>query len=192
MSIENTSDGNYPLWVGTGVNVNVPSGSRLISGGAGGWGGGTILVSIYARWNIQSDGYYVSSDKRLKSNISYINISKALKILNITPCNFTWKESGTTDFGVIAQDLIKEDLNDLVKLVKSDRVDEKCNDTGAPAESQFLVDYEKIGLYVLEVVKKHNNEIKELNTTVENLKNENNNLKTQIQNILSRIANLEQ
>ena len=184
VSIENTNDGNYPLWVGNGVNVNVPSGSRFINSGANSWGGGTIAVSIYSRWNIQADGYYVSSDKRLKSDIQYIDSSKALKILNITPCNFTWKESETNDFGVIAQDLVKENLTDLVKLVKSDRINKECEETGAPAESQFIVDYEKIGLYILEVVKKHNIEI-------EQLKEKNTQLENTIQNILTRLSNLE-
>jgi hypothetical protein len=184
LSVTGPPNNYYPIYAAEGVNVYVGSGHRLIANAAGSWSGGTILVSIYGRWNMQSDGYYVSSDRRLKTEISYISTSKALKILNITPCNFTWKGSDIKDFGVIAQDLIKEDLGDLVKLVKSDRVHEECAETGAPAESQFLVDYEKIGLYVLEVVKKQNNEITEL-------KEKNAQLENTIQSILARISNLE-
>jgi hypothetical protein len=87
-----------------------------------------------------------TSDKNLKDNIE--SISNSINILEkINPVKFTWKDTGKISYGVIAQEL--EQI--LPELVKND------NDYKS-------VSYIPIIAFLIDVVKTHEKELKELRT----------------------------
>lgn len=59
--------------------------------------------SVTATGNISAAGFFQSSDKRLKTNIEEIDLTKG----NIDLIQFNWKESGNKGYGVIADEVEK-------------------------------------------------------------------------------------
>ena len=62
---------------------------------------------IFAADFYTSGGFYYSSDRRLKKDIKDLDSSSILKILELNPVEFRWKENDKIGLGFIAQDLEK-------------------------------------------------------------------------------------
>ena len=126
----------------------VASGYGYTSSGQGSTAGGTVGVSIYASSNVWSAGsFFSSSDERLKCNIETIQLSEAKKLLGVSARRYNWKQdpNGSKMIGCTAQDLIKADLEeDFTQLVPNDDMPEK---------TAYVVMYDRISLYLLELVK---------------------------------------
>ena len=86
----------------------------------------------------------VTSSKRYKTDIHDLEVNP-LDVLTLQARRFTWKETGEKDIGLIAEEVDKV-LKDLVVYDEQGRPDG--------------VSYDKISLYLLEVIKKQNEEIK--------------------------------
>ncbi|MBU1104467.1 tail fiber domain-containing protein, partial [Patescibacteria group bacterium] len=113
---------------------------------------GTALV-IDANGNIYKD----SSSIRFKENLAPLE-SDFSKILTLTPYSFNFKETGASDIGYIAEDVVAAGLTDLVIY----------DNEGKPSS----IKYNRIPLYTLELLKNQQTEIKTLSTTLENLTKE--------------------
>jgi hypothetical protein len=115
---------------------------------------------------IKPDGklYKLSSSRRYKENIQKLEDDFS-KILKVEPKSFTWKSSGAKDIGLIAEDLDEMGLKNLVIY----------NNEGQPES----VKYEKVSLYLLEV-------IKELKAQNDSLKAKNEELEARVRALESR------
>ncbi|MDP9195638.1 MAG: tail fiber domain-containing protein [Pseudomonadota bacterium] len=92
--------------VGIGQSVNIANG-LYVHGGAHFTGGGDVVVSggnLIVNGKTHDNKY--NSDRRLKKDI--VPVQNALeKLLKLQGVGFAWKEDGTHDLGVIAQDVEK-------------------------------------------------------------------------------------
>ncbi|MEW6008865.1 MAG: tail fiber domain-containing protein, partial [Candidatus Omnitrophota bacterium] len=77
------------------------------------------------------------SNRKYKKNIRALKVDSN-KVLKLEPVRFQWKETGKEDIGLIAED-VKEILPDLVIHYQKDKSDS--------------VKYDKVALYLLQVVK---------------------------------------
>ncbi len=111
--------------------------------------------------NVEADAYLYSSDRRLKKNIKPMDEDSFSKILNIDPVYFDWKDTNKPDTGVIAQD-VEEYFPEFIH----------TNGNG-----NKTVDYPKLIVPVLGVIKVQNNAITDLRSEIELLKTEIQNLK---------------
>jgi hypothetical protein len=91
---------------------------------------------------------YTLSDKRSKNNIE--ELKNGLNILKINPVRFRWKKTNKKDFGLIAQN-VKEHFPEAVSVDKS---------------GLHRVNYAKLLVPLLEVVKKQQEQIDELKKTI--------------------------
>jgi hypothetical protein len=76
----------------------------------------STCTTIRASGSIVGSGFFASSDRRLKTDITDLKIDEtALKFITESrPVHFKWKDSGIPNYGFIAQDLIKMGLPELV------------------------------------------------------------------------------
>ena len=167
-----SASANGTVHINGGVSRSVGSGHRLISTGAGTWTAtSNILVSLFCLNNVWSSGYYVSSDRRLKEGIEDIETSVALRLLRVKPKRFRFKNNprGAPVVGLIAQDLVREGLNDLTHLMRCEEVKERDEEFDLEADETLVVSYDKISVYLLEIVKQQQKQIEELTTRVDSL-----------------------
>jgi hypothetical protein len=71
----------------------------------------TSYENVYIPGNLYVDGSIINpSDINLKDNINVIDCDKTNKLLNLTPCEFTYKNDNNAKihFGFIAQEFEKE------------------------------------------------------------------------------------
>ena len=54
----------------------------------------------------------------------------------------------------------------LIQLFKNELCDTHCEETDTPAGEQFVVDYTKLPLYLLQIIKKLNSKVDELESLV--------------------------
>ncbi|MFA5113005.1 MAG: tail fiber domain-containing protein [Candidatus Margulisiibacteriota bacterium] len=103
---------------------------------------------------IDSQGklYHVTSSRKYKKDIQDLQIIPA-RVLGLTPRKFKWKESGSEDIGLIAEE-VNETIPELVVLKN-----------GQPE----AVNYDKVAVYLLGVVKDQQKEINELKAKVDAL-----------------------
>ena len=97
--------------------------------------------------------YKASSSLRYKKDISLLTVDPQT-VLQLSPKNFTWKENNARDIGLIAEEVDKV-IPELV-----------FYKDGQPEG----VKYEKVPLYLLEVIKAQQKEIDELKADVDELK----------------------
>lgn len=165
----NSSSTNASLHINAGVPQAVPAGRRYgsSSGDPVNVNGGVVSVSLYTHNDIWIRGnMYATSDRRMKTNIRPWKDDNVMNLLKIKPVLYNWKDRSNDEplLGFIAQDLIKEELNGLVQLFKNEEVKEPCKETGEAAGTQFVVDYSKLPIYLLEI-------IKDLKRDIDKLKN---------------------
>lgn len=108
------------------------------------------------------DKVYSSSDNRLKRDINPIPLEEAKKLLNISAVSYRWKkdtEDHMPEIGCIAQDLLEAGLAPLVSFCPNN---DKEN---FPEGYQLGLQYSRLPIYMIEL-------IKDLYTQIEELKNE--------------------
>lgn len=154
------------LHLSGGVDRTVSTGWYYASTGSGSRGSsGTSYISLYCYNNIHVRGtMYSTSDKRMKTNIENWNPPDYMNILKMTPKWFNWKDDieSAPQLGFIAQDLLLNECNDMVLCFENEEVKEDCEETGAKAGTQLVVDYQRVNFYLLEVVKNLNKRIEVL------------------------------
>ena len=131
----------------------------------------------YFRGNLVCTGnitaYGSTSDARLKTNVQKVTdpISKLQAVNGYT---FQWNENapeekqGTTEYGVIAQEVEAAGLDELVF-----DYERPVNETGGddtPAETWKAVHYDKFVPILIEAVKQQQDEINELKALIKELK----------------------
>lgn len=99
--------------------------------------------------------YFTASSLRYKDNIQDFS-DDFHKILQAKPKSFTWKTTKAKDIGYIAEDFDKLGLNNLVVYDKEGKPD--------------AVKYDKLALYMLEIIKDQQKQIDELKAQL-NIKN---------------------
>jgi hypothetical protein len=130
-----------------GIGTTSPTSLLTISGMQS--GAGTNLV-IDGSGNV----YISSSSRKFKDNIEDMTVDFA-KILELEPKTFTYKSTGQTDIGYIAEDLVELGLTDLVNY----------GTDGLPTS----IKYERITLYTVELLKQQQAQIDDILLTLEQL-----------------------
>ena len=153
---------NGALHLNAGIPQSVSAGWTFDSTGNRSNTGGTVSVSLYAYNNIWVRGaLYATSDRRLKNVHTPIDSAKAMKLLNITPKWYSWKRdtNGVAQLGLIAQDLLENDLQELTHLFHNEEVKEADHEHNIPEKKQLVVAYDRLPLYLLEIIKKQAKDI---------------------------------
>jgi hypothetical protein len=96
--------------------------------------------------------YKASSSRRYKSNIQDLKVDTSA-VLALRPVSFEYKESGQKDIGMIAEE-VDEQVKDLVVY----------NDDGSPES----VKYDRLGVYLLKIVKQQQNQLDSKEQQIEN------------------------
>lgn len=112
--------------------------------------GDTMTGALTVLDNIKCNNIIQSSDKRNKENIQDISTDKLNKLSEIQYKQFNYKDSETTDYGVIAQDILKLNIPNLVR---------------GTEEISYAVNYNN--LFILEIINLKN-EIKKLKEQLNN------------------------
>jgi hypothetical protein len=89
----------------------------------------------------------VTSDRRMKENIVKIDTKKALKFIeNSKPVFFKWKNQDRSNYGFIAQDLLKLGFDPLVAITPDEKMKRTVDPDGfvSPEGAKFSVNYEEI------------------------------------------------
>ncbi|MDD5593456.1 MAG: tail fiber domain-containing protein [Candidatus Margulisbacteria bacterium] len=121
------------------------------------------LTSYYSGYKLTinpttGDVYYTNdgnSSKRYKDNIQPLN-DDFYKILQAKPKTFTYKDTGNKDIGYIAEDIDELGLKNLVIYNKDGQPD--------------ALKYDKIPLYILEIVKAQQTQIEKQQKEIDELK----------------------
>lgn len=132
-------------------------------------GGGSTRIGLFVQNAIWcSDRIYASSDDRLKRDIEPIPLNEAKKLLKVQAVSYRWKKDMDSDkevnhygseLGVIAQDLLEQDLFRLVSYLP-DNDKEKF-----PLGYHYGVSYDRMTVYLLEIVKDLYKRIEALEST---------------------------
>lgn len=158
---------NIHIGYSTGIAAGADTNTLRIGNGTGG-GAGQINRAIISGIRgiatgvadaiavlIDSNGQLgtVSSSRRYKENIQHLTLGD--EVLKLQPVTFTYKENGTPDFGLIAEE-VAQVLPDIV--VYKD---------GEPE----TVQYHKLPVLLLDALQKQDATIKELQWRIKNLEN---------------------
>lgn len=124
-------------------------------------GGGSTRISLFVQNAIWcSDKIYASSDERLKRNIEPIELNEARKLLSVQSVSYRLKkdkfDNFTKSIGFIAQDVIENGLDKLVSYVPNN---DKIN---FPLGYNYGIEYNRVSIYLLELVKDLYKQIDEL------------------------------
>jgi hypothetical protein len=163
---------NGALHLNCGIPQSVPANRRYGSSTSdpSNQSGGIVSISMYAYNNLWVRGdMYCTSDRRMKTNIRPWGVGeKAMGLLNVDPVWYSWKddESQYLHLGFIAQDLLKHDCGDLVQAFKNTQVTEPCLETDTPKDVQLVVDYQKVPLYLLEIIKRQQQQIETMSKQI--------------------------
>lgn len=124
-----------------------------------------------------------TSDIRLKKNIENLDINTALRLVeNVKPVTFNWNRpdtndafdriNGSFDVGVIAQDVLKNGFDHLVRTAKNEKMPEHIGEDGEISEKgyEFSVSYVGMIPYHAKVIKYLLDEVKELKSEIERLR----------------------
>lgn len=107
--------------------------------------GGTVTGNLTVTGSGTASDWIATSDIRLKDNIAPLNINDCLNQINqLIPSSFTWKESGESDTGLIAQQ-VQEILPERVK-----------------GDDQLAVSYAKITTHLIGAVQALTKRVEEL------------------------------
>lgn len=123
--------------------------------------GGSTRISLFVQNAIWcSDQIYASSDKRLKRNIEPIELNEAKKLLNVPTVSYRWIRDKFDDYpkniGLIAQDVIDNGLDKLVSYCPNN------DEENFPEGYNYGIDYSRVPIYLLELIKDLYKQIDEL------------------------------
>ena len=157
-----TSSPSGALYVNAAITRAVPSGWGYHPSGPASIGGGTVAVAFATESNCWIKGnVYCTSDARLKDIVAPIDSSKAMNLLNVEPCWYKWKtdKDMVPQLGFIAQDLVKNDLRELTMVFDNETIE---NDPEGiiPDGKQLTVAYDRLPLYLLQIIKNLNERVK--------------------------------
>ena len=131
-------------------------------------GGGTVPLSLKTLYCSHFQGtLYVTSDERLKKNIKVLETEEIMKILELTPIEYDWKNEvfgSSKCFGFSAQETMKI-LPRLVDLVENEDMKEVKNEEGRviiPDKCQLVMPLQNLIPYLLGVLKIQQKQIKTL------------------------------
>lgn len=163
------------LYINGSTSTSVPANRRYGVSGTdpSNQSGGSVQVSLRTSTNIWCAGdMYSSSDRRLKTNIQKWDSSKCMNLLKVDPHVYSWKrdESGNLCLGFIAQDLISNDCTDLVQCFQTNDEDiGHCDETNMDGFHRYTVEYQKVPLYLLEIIKRQQKQIKKQEALIQAL-----------------------
>jgi len=136
-------------------------------------------TTVYGRKNIYLHGVEsitanreisISSDKRLKTNISSINNKLIDVYMNINPVCFNWKDDDSgIQLGVIAQDVIQAFRNNGLDYTQYGIIE--TNNIKNEKEYYSVV-YNHLNILTMKFVQNHEQQIRELNKYIDSLKYE--------------------
>jgi hypothetical protein len=162
------------LHINGGITRTVPSGWAYTSSGDTPATSASVAVSLYTYQNIHCRGVlYCSSDRRLKNVIRSIDSSKASNLLKLTPKWYKWKSDSDTSnaaqLGLIAQDLLDCDLKELTMLMPNADMSDEDKDHNIPKGHQLSIAYDRLSLYLLELVKMQQVQLENIQETISKL-----------------------
>ncbi|MCM8797011.1 MAG: tail fiber domain-containing protein, partial [Candidatus Omnitrophica bacterium] len=149
------SDNNLIVEGNLGIGTPDP-GAKLVVPNLGSSSGTNVVVDGSGNF------YIASSSLRYKNNIRNLKIDPR-KILKAQPKSFTYKTTGVKDIGYIAEDFDNLGLKDLLVY----------DDKGNPE----TVKYDRISLYLIELIKEQYRQINVQQKEIEKLRAEINKLK---------------
>ena len=169
------------LHVSTYYNYTVPSGTYGYYGSAG-YAASQLGPSISFSFSINSSrgvlidsGYFVStSDRRVKNDIHYYQEHQKKRIVdglrNLDIASFTFKkdEHKSVNLGLIAQDVLNQNLFELVTMTKNE---ELLGDDLSPAGIQLGIAYDRIAVMLIPYVQELEKRIADLEDIVKAQKN---------------------
>jgi hypothetical protein len=122
----------------------------------------TYNVSALFQGYIGCTAMAMTSDIRLKTNIKPVPFDriKALYDLNIVEYNWKNKLNENSEVGLIAQDVAKTGLFDLISIFKNDELKEGTDKILEPEGQQFNVDYSRISVYNMRMIQELMKKIK--------------------------------
>jgi hypothetical protein len=120
---------------------------------AGQWNNstGSFTVKLNVNGAVRSSGFFITSDRRVKDNIDYIENIGLDKILNLKPCSFNLKESGIRTSGFIAQEVMSV-IPESITIHEDDNF----------KDGKYVLDYNAIVPYLVDSIKELKREIDEL------------------------------
>jgi len=143
------SYGSKPVYMSNGLDTGAASGI-----GCGGGLGGSYILQVCGSAGVGAAAFYYTSDSSLKKDI--VNLDGSLeKVLKLQGVSFSWKEDGSKNIGVIAQDVEKI----YPELVNTDKK------TGLKS-----VEYGNLVAPLIEAIKEQQKQIDELRVEIDSLK----------------------
>lgn len=185
LQIGNAANSGLPLEVGTAsFTINTPVGYINAFGSAGVTTPTETTYSIRTESSIIVNGTVrVTSDRRLKERIEPLSKERSRQfILESNPVEFIYTSdpAKATHYGLIAQDVVKTQFKDIVKLAPHQGVSEEIDEDGyvSPANAVFNVAYDQLVPIVM--------------TSMKELISENETLKTQVHDLSNQVTSLEE
>ncbi len=194
-----TTSPSYALDVSGAIGYTLPGSSFRYRDNTGANGAYSGTYNISARFSnpiAVSSEIYVTSDSRIKTNITEIPIelAKAFIIQN-KPVSFNYIESrgGTFHYGYIAQDIIKNGFEKLINFIKDDELEEVIHEDGSisPAGICLHVAYQNIIPILGQNIRNIYEDNEKLENKVQELENKNQNLENKVQELENKNQNLE-
>lgn len=112
---------------------------------------GSFTAKLNVNGVVRASGFFITSDRRVKDNIDYIENIGLDKILNLKPCSFNLKENGIRTSGFIAQEVM-----DIIPESITIHEDDNLKD------GKYVLDYNVIVPYLVDSIKELKKEIDEL------------------------------
>ena len=132
----------------------------------------TYNVGIYCNSYIVATALCMVSDKRRKCEFADIDIKHVERFYDtITPQSYCYKANMTIkEYGLIAQDCLKNGFSDLVSAIPNDELKGVIDDPEVDMDGvEFNVQYQRITMFNQIMIKKMKDELKELRALVEAL-----------------------
>lgn len=93
-------------------------------------------------------------DRRLKEDVAEIDTDKGLSFVqNCKPVSYKMKGQKNTQFGYIAQDLLKNGFNELINVIENEDMQIEQEDSLDIEGYQYSVDYSKICVLLHSAIK---------------------------------------
>ena len=187
----------------SGINITMSFG-YLNSNGTTGTASGTNSYSLFCSQRAAAVEFNSYSDIRVKSNVNDLNIEYCKNfILNMKPKKYKLTNSDKYSYGYIAQELLKNNYEDLVDVIYKEGMKELIDTDNfvSPKDGLFVLNYNNIVPILaknIENIYNENknitqkneyleNEIEQLKNEIEQLKNDNSLLKEQIDLIKNKL-----
>jgi hypothetical protein len=188
-----TSTPIAPLEINGGNNVTLSYG-WFNSSAQTGTASGTNSYSLYCSARVACTELNAYSDLRIKSEISDLNIDFCKEfILNMKPKKYKLADGIKYSYGYIAQDLLKNNYDDLVDVIGKEGMEELIDEDNfvSPKDGLFVLNYNNLVPILAKNIENIYNEKEDLENKVNILENENKLLKDQLKQILIRLEILE-